>query len=321
MFTHSDDLSDCSANYEAEAATPQLADLVDGPFANALPDATAEAEDSLRISVEEGGILNPVRVRRNLDNQWEIIDGHRRKRLAVELGIECPIEIVEMGDEEALRSRCMNSVDWRGVTKTQIAEHYWRIHQHEGKSAAIVAEEISRLFGITMTRQAANTARQNLQQEGLEFPARTHGADGRERATSGRTRQAFGHVDPNVDAPTDDSQREQLHEELATRGLEIPSRPGTDSTDNSANTSECLVRVRQRLQRLTAMASPEHLSEANVEGLLLWRGVLDLAGTQARVACAIDTTYWNTVNKQWKTIQNLRNPNRQEESEETDYAN
>jgi N6-adenosine-specific RNA methylase IME4 len=72
----------------------------DGPF-QLLPDLSGEDYERLREDIRERGIMVPIEV----DETGVILDGHHRKRIAAELGIECP-----------------------SITRIGLAEHEKRLH-------------------------------------------------------------------------------------------------------------------------------------------------------------------------------------------------
>lgn len=76
--------------------TPRYRPLLD------LPPLTPEEYDGLRASIAVNGVLNPILV--DSDGPLRrIIDGSNRKKIADELGYECP-EQIHLGDEEELRA-------------------------------------------------------------------------------------------------------------------------------------------------------------------------------------------------------------------------
>ena len=64
-------------------------------------DLTPAIESALRASIERFGVLVPV-VR---DQHGNVLDGHQRVRIADELGVKYPVNIIEVADEaEALET-------------------------------------------------------------------------------------------------------------------------------------------------------------------------------------------------------------------------
>ncbi|HZI39911.1 MAG TPA: ParB N-terminal domain-containing protein, partial [Acidimicrobiia bacterium] len=69
---------------------------------NPLPPLTDQEYGDLRKSVERDGVRgNPVL----LDRSGNVIDGHNRVKVAAELGIDWPTEILDVDDETADRLR------------------------------------------------------------------------------------------------------------------------------------------------------------------------------------------------------------------------
>lgn len=61
-----------------------------------LPELDESARAALRASIERHGVLLPV----IKDQHGRIIDGHHRTQLAEELGVECPVEVWEVADDD-----------------------------------------------------------------------------------------------------------------------------------------------------------------------------------------------------------------------------
>lgn len=57
-------------------------------------------EDALRASIERFGVLVPIVVTQH----GEILDGHHRKRIANDLGVECKASVVEVADEDEAKA-------------------------------------------------------------------------------------------------------------------------------------------------------------------------------------------------------------------------
>jgi hypothetical protein len=71
-----------------------------------LPPLTDEESARLRASVQQDGIFYPVLLSRT----GKVIDGHSRKQIAADLGIECPTKTLDVDDETAERLRV--SLNW-----------------------------------------------------------------------------------------------------------------------------------------------------------------------------------------------------------------
>lgn len=62
-----------------------------------MPDLAPEQYDALKADIETNGIVVPVVV----DQHGRTIDGHNRRAIADELGIECPVEVRHVADDDA----------------------------------------------------------------------------------------------------------------------------------------------------------------------------------------------------------------------------
>lgn len=59
----------------------------------------AATEAALRASIQRFGVLSPIA----LDQHGRILDGHQRKRISDELGVECPSRSFEVQDDDEAR--------------------------------------------------------------------------------------------------------------------------------------------------------------------------------------------------------------------------
>ncbi len=62
--------------------------------AMSFPALDAATEAALRASIERFGVIHPVIV----DQNGAILDGNNRSRLAADLGVECPVHLIEVAD-------------------------------------------------------------------------------------------------------------------------------------------------------------------------------------------------------------------------------
>ncbi len=61
------------------------------PFADALPPLKPEERDELRENIRQHGVIVPIKV----DEQDNVLDGHHRLEIAVELGLtDIPVKVV-----------------------------------------------------------------------------------------------------------------------------------------------------------------------------------------------------------------------------------
>ena len=79
-------------------ATANDTNLDGSPF-QVMPPLSDEEYAALREDIAERGVLVPVVV----DQHGNVLDGHHRQRIAVKLGVDCPMEIRQVGDEDEAR--------------------------------------------------------------------------------------------------------------------------------------------------------------------------------------------------------------------------
>lgn len=78
------------------SSTPSRSVSKSGMF-QPMPDLTEEQYGALREDIEAHGVIVPVVV----DQHGRTLDGHNRQRIATELGIECPTEVLHVADDDA----------------------------------------------------------------------------------------------------------------------------------------------------------------------------------------------------------------------------
>lgn len=84
-----------------------------------MPDLTPEQYDALRVDIAAHGILVPVVV----DQHGRVLDGHNRRRIADELGVECPTVVQQVADDsEALDLAVALNCARRHLTREQVRE-------------------------------------------------------------------------------------------------------------------------------------------------------------------------------------------------------
>lgn len=83
---------------------------------------------ALRAAIERDGVLHPILV----DQHGNVIDGHHRNAIAMELGVECPRAVLSMTEDEALEHAIGLNVGRRQMTRktrkrliTHLAERGW----------------------------------------------------------------------------------------------------------------------------------------------------------------------------------------------------
>lgn len=62
-----------------------------------MPELTEDQYDALRDDIAKNGVIVPI----VLDQRGRLLDGHNRRKIAAELGIECPSEVRQVADDDA----------------------------------------------------------------------------------------------------------------------------------------------------------------------------------------------------------------------------
>ncbi len=84
-----------------------------------MPPLSAEEYAALRDDIVERGIMVPVVV----DQHGRLLDGHHRRRIAVELQIDCPVEVRQVADDEDARTVAFTlNIARRHLTREQKRE-------------------------------------------------------------------------------------------------------------------------------------------------------------------------------------------------------
>ncbi|MGH3319488.1 MAG: ParB N-terminal domain-containing protein [Streptosporangiaceae bacterium] len=84
-----------------------------------MPDLTAEEYEALKADIAEHGVRVPV----DVDEDGVILDGHHRKAIAAELGIDCPTRVVAGLTEEEKRHHALAvNIARRQLTREQRRE-------------------------------------------------------------------------------------------------------------------------------------------------------------------------------------------------------
>jgi ParB-like chromosome segregation protein Spo0J len=74
---------------------------------NPLPALDSATDAARRSSIAHFGVLVPVLV----DQNGELVDGHHRQAIATELGIDCPVHVVELPDGTEERARAIIEIN------------------------------------------------------------------------------------------------------------------------------------------------------------------------------------------------------------------
>lgn len=101
--------------------------------------------ESLSLSIQEKGVLQPILVRRllNQDGKYEIVAGERRWRAAKKVGLsQIPVIIKDFTDREALEVGLLENIQRQDLNPIEEAEGYRRLaeefnHTQESLSQAL----------------------------------------------------------------------------------------------------------------------------------------------------------------------------------------
>jgi DNA-directed RNA polymerase specialized sigma24 family protein len=142
---------------------------------------TPEQEQALREDIRRHGIRNPILV----THDGKVIAGNTRKRIADELGIECPTEVFEGTVAEQLAAAVLENPK-REVAPDQRREAATLLHELEGWSYRRIAECLGvsektirndlRAFATADKSAVANRTENRREGHGLQV-----GQDGRRR--------------------------------------------------------------------------------------------------------------------------------------------
>lgn len=91
-----------------------------------MPELSAEEYAALRADIKANGVLQPI----DADSDGNVLDGHNRKAIADELGIECPIRTVgRLADDDAKRAYALTvNIQRRQLTVQARTELIEKLH-------------------------------------------------------------------------------------------------------------------------------------------------------------------------------------------------
>lgn len=102
----------------------------------------------LAASIETNGVLQPLIVRAQGDNQYEIIAGERRWRAAKKIGLDrMPVLVRDFTDEEAQAVALIENVQRENLTPMEEARGYDRLM----KAMKLSHEDVARMVGKSRT--------------------------------------------------------------------------------------------------------------------------------------------------------------------------
>ncbi|CAK8162432.1 ParB family transcriptional regulator, chromosome partitioning protein [Candidatus Xenohaliotis californiensis] len=114
---------------------------------NLQPRKTFKEDDlkDLAQSIKKDGILQPLIVRKSMDNSYEIITGERRWRAAIMAEVDqVPVIIRDLDDHAALRVAIIENVQRQDLSVIEEAEGYERLASEFGYTQEQIAEALSK---------------------------------------------------------------------------------------------------------------------------------------------------------------------------------
>jgi ParB family chromosome partitioning protein len=126
------------ANIELERIRPN-------PFQPRM-DFNVEAQEDLKRSIREKGVIQPVTVRRANDGNYELISGERRVRASQEIGLKTiPAYIIEVkNDEEMLELALVENLQREHLNPIEVAISYQRLIDECNLTQELVAQKIGK---------------------------------------------------------------------------------------------------------------------------------------------------------------------------------
>lgn len=104
-----------------------------------------EKMDNLTESIKQKGILQPLLVRKNQDNEYEIIAGERRWRAASAANLtKVPVVELQCNDEEALEIGLIENLQRDDLNPLEEAESFLRLIEEHKKTHDEIAFAISK---------------------------------------------------------------------------------------------------------------------------------------------------------------------------------
>lgn len=163
--------------------------------------------ESLSLSIQEKGILQPILVRRLLsqNGKYEIVAGERRWRAAKKAGLsEIPVILKDFTDREALEVGILENIQRQDLNPIEEAEGYRRLAEEFNHTQ----ESLSRTLGKSRSH-IANTLRL------LTLPKKI-----RDYLTEGKLSSGHGRALVNADDP------EKLADLILEQGLSVRQTEG-----------------------------------------------------------------------------------------------
>lgn len=174
--------------------------------------------DSLSSSIQEKGVLQPILVRRllNENGKYEIVAGERRWRAAKKAGLsEVPVIMKDFTDREALEVGLLENIQRQDLNPIEEAEGYRRLAEEFNHTQ----ESLSRTLGKSRSH-IANTLRL------LTLPKKI-----RDYLTEGKLSSGHGRALVNTDDP------EKLADLILEQGLNVRQTEGLRKSSEARGVS------------------------------------------------------------------------------------
>jgi ParB family chromosome partitioning protein len=109
-------------------------------------DFNVEAQEELKRSIREKGVIQPITVRRAVDGNYELISGERRVRASQENGLKTiPAYIVDVRtDEEMLELALVENLQREHLNPIEVAISYQRLIDECNLTQELVAQRIGK---------------------------------------------------------------------------------------------------------------------------------------------------------------------------------
>ncbi|MGD0337847.1 MAG: ParB/RepB/Spo0J family partition protein [Bacteroidota bacterium] len=109
-------------------------------------DFNVEAQEDLKRSIREKGVIQPITVRRTADGNYGLISGERRVRASQEIGLKTiPAYIVEVKrDEEMLELALVENLQREHLNPIEVAISYQRLIDECDLTQELVAQKIGK---------------------------------------------------------------------------------------------------------------------------------------------------------------------------------
>lgn len=126
-------------------ASIELDRIKPNPFQPRM-DFNVEAQEDLKRSIREKGVIQPVTVRRSGEGAYELISGERRVRASQEIGLKTiPAYIVEVEtDEEMLELALVENLQREHLNPIEVAISYQRLIDECNLTQELVAQKIGK---------------------------------------------------------------------------------------------------------------------------------------------------------------------------------